>query len=84
MADGYTPAVEFAHAARDYLDRLSQYRYAKAWQRVNRSPRLRPHAAILLGDGYASDEDHLRWVVSARVGEIEAWSQQIKEDSDGP
>jgi len=60
-----------------------QYRYAKAWQRVNRSPRLRPHAAILLGDGYASDEDHLRWVVSARVGEIEAWAQQIKEDSDG-
>jgi hypothetical protein len=57
--------------------------YADARQRVLASRRLAPHYDLLLGDGYASDEDHLRWVVSARVGEIEAWAQQIKEDSDG-
>jgi hypothetical protein len=83
MADGYMSAVEFAHAARDYLnaERLSQYRYAKAWQRVNSSPRLRRHAAILLGDGYASDEDHLRWVIRGKVSEIVAWAEQIRRDS---
>ena len=57
--------------------------YTDARQRVLASRRLAPHHDLLLGDGYASDEDHLRWVVSARVGEIEAWAQQIKEDSDG-
>lgn len=57
--------------------------YYRAGTRVACSPRLNKHYAIIMSDGYASDEDHLRWVVSARVGEIEAWAQQIKEDSDG-
>jgi hypothetical protein len=51
--------------------------YADARQRVLASRRLWPHYDLLLGDGYASDEDHLRWVVSGRVGEIEAWAQQM-------
>jgi hypothetical protein len=56
--------------------------YVAAHTRVDRSPRLRKYKSIILSAGYASDDDHLRWVVSARVGEIEAWAQQIKEDSD--
>ena len=54
-------------------------RYAKAHQRVHRSPRLRKHASIILAD---LGGRHWEWVTYARVKEIEAWAQQIKEDSD--
>lgn len=57
--------------------------YADARRRVLHSPKLAPHLDIILGDGYADNEDHLRWVVRGRVKDIEAWAQQIKEDSDG-
>lgn len=50
--------------------------------RVERSPRLRKYKDIILSDGYASDRDHLLWVIRGKVGEIESWAQQIRRDSD--
>ena len=58
-------------------------RYKEAARRVGRSPQLSEYRAIIMSDGYASDEDHLRWVIRGRVGEIESWAKQIQEDSDG-
>lgn len=57
--------------------------YDRACTRVACSPRLNKYYAIIMSDGFADSEDHLRWVIRGRVGEIEAWAQQIKEDSDG-
>jgi hypothetical protein len=57
--------------------------YADARQRVLTSRRLSKYMDIILSDGYATDDDHLRWVIRGRVGEIEAWAKQIREDSDG-
>lgn len=84
MDDGYMSAVERANVAKQRRNELltATDSYALAHQRVHRSPRLRKYASIILADWNEGDE-HLRWVVSARVGEIEAWAQQIKEDSDG-
>lgn len=56
--------------------------YADARQRVLRSPRLAPYLKIIMSDGFADSESHLLWVMRAKVGEIEGWAQQIKEDSD--
>jgi len=56
--------------------------YDKACGRVFRSPRLRKYNDILFAD-WPEGDDHLRWVIRGTVGEIEAWAQQIKEDSDG-
>lgn len=47
--------------------------YADARNRVLHSPKLSPHLDIILGDDYADKEDHLRWVIRGRVGEIESW-----------
>jgi hypothetical protein len=57
--------------------------YADARQRVLKSRRLSKYMDIILSDGYATDDDHLRWVIRGRVSEIEAWAKQIREDSDG-
>lgn len=73
-----TEMQAFASAVRGERSAL----YYRAGTRVACSPRLNKHYAIIMSDGYASDEDHLRWVIRARVGEIEAWARQIKEDSD--
>lgn len=70
---------DFAAAVRGEKSGL----YYRAGTRVACSPRLNKHYAIIMSDGYASDEDHLRWVIRGRVGEIEAWAKRIKEDSDG-
>jgi hypothetical protein len=56
--------------------------YADARQRVLSSRRLRPYLEIILSDGYADDEDHLRWVVEGKVSEIETWAEQIEGDTD--
>lgn len=61
-------------------DRKTFALHDRAIARVSRSPRLRPYKKIIMV--YEGD-DHLRWVINAKVGEIEAWAQQIKEDSDG-
>ena len=70
---------EFAAAVRGEKPDL----YCRAGTRVACSPRLNKYYAIIMSDGYASDEDHLRWVIRGKVGEIESWAKQIKEDSDG-
>jgi len=56
--------------------------YATARQRVLHSRRLREYLDIIMSDGYASDADHLRWVKTAKVAEIESWADQIRTDSD--
>ena len=50
-------------------------------QRLLRSPNLREDLDIIMSD-YASEEDHLRWVIRGRVGEIAAWAEQIRRDSE--
>ena len=56
--------------------------YSEARQRVLLSPRLREYMSIIMDDGWAGDEDHLRWVIRGRVGEIEQWARQIKRGCD--
>ncbi len=56
--------------------------WAAANQRVLASRRLRGYLDIIMADGYGSDPDHLRWVIRGRVGEIAAWAEQIRSDSD--
>jgi hypothetical protein len=58
----------------------SERLYFDAARRVENSPRLRKYKHIIMSDGYADDEDHLRWVIKGKVGEIEAWAKQIAED----
>lgn len=55
--------------------------FDKAVVRVRRSPRLRQYDKIIFAD-WSEGDDHLRWVIRGRVGEIEAWAKQIQEDSD--
>lgn len=54
--------------------------YHKASVRVNKSPRLLKHREVILYDWSPRDE-HLRWVATAKVAEIEAWAQQIQSGS---
>jgi hypothetical protein len=61
----------------------SEMLFDRARSRVERSPRLRPYADIILCDNWSPWFDHLRWVIRGRVGEIESWAKQIKEASDG-
>jgi hypothetical protein len=56
--------------------------YSNAKQRVMRSPRLRDYLSIIMDDGWSGDEDHLRWVIRGKVGEIELWARQIKRGCD--
>jgi hypothetical protein len=56
--------------------------YSNAKQRVMRSPRLRDYLSIIMDDCWAGDEDHLRWVIRGKVGEIELWARQIKRGCD--
>lgn len=79
MADGYLSAVEIANAAKQRRRELMTATdlFAKAYQRVHRSPRLRKYADIILAD-WPEGDDALRWAIKSRVGEIEAWAQQIR------
>lgn len=83
LVRGYMTAVEEANAAKQRRTSLwtATDLYARAWRRVQKSPRLCKYAEIILAD-WPQGDDHLRWVIRGRVGEIEAWAQQIKEDSD--
>ena len=56
--------------------------YIRAHARVDGSPRLSKFKDIIFAD-WSEGNDHLRWVIRARVREIEGWAQQIKEDMDG-
>lgn len=53
--------------------------YADARQRVLASPRLAKYSEIILGD-WPEGNDHLRWVIRAKVGEIETWARRIADD----
>jgi hypothetical protein len=53
--------------------------YEDARSRVERSPRMRKYSDILLSDGWAY-EDHLRWVIKAKVSEIVEWAETIRRD----
>jgi hypothetical protein len=55
--------------------------YFDAARRVENSPKLRPYKDIILGD-WPEGDDHLRWVIEAKVSEIVAWAKQIREDSE--
>jgi hypothetical protein len=84
LVRGYKTAVEQANDAK--LARIAlptrDDLYAKAWRRVQKSPRLRKYEDIILQD-WPEGDDHLRWVIRGRVGEIVAWAEQIRRDSDG-
>ena len=82
LVRGYMTAVEQANAAKQRRNSLlsSEDRYAKALARVERSPRLRKYKSIIMA---FSGVRHWQWVTYALVKDIEAWAQQIKEDSDG-
>lgn len=58
----------------------SERMYFDAARRVENSPRLRKYKDIIMTD-YGGR--HWHWVIYAKVGEIEAWAKQIREDSDG-
>jgi hypothetical protein len=55
--------------------------FSDARQRVLGSPKLSKYMDIILSEGYA-DEDHLRWVIKAKVSEIVAWAETIRRDCD--
>jgi len=55
--------------------------FDRARARVDRSPRLRQYDSIIFGD-WSPWPDHLRWVIRGRVGEIAAWAEQIRRDSE--
>jgi hypothetical protein len=48
---------------------------------VERSPRLRKYRDIIFAD-WPEGDDHLTWVASAKVGEIESWAKTIARDVD--
>lgn len=77
------PGVAFP-ITRDHTaaDRERYHLYFRAAVRVERSPRLRKYRDIIFAD-WSEGDDHLRWVIRGRVGEIESWAKQIQEDSDG-
>lgn len=82
MADEYLSAVVRANAAKQRRlgSMVATDRCARAYQRVQRSPRLRKYKSIIMQDWGSR---HWEWVTYSTVKEIEAWAKQIKEDSDG-
>lgn len=56
------------------------YRIAVA--RVDSEPLLSPYEDIIFAD-WTEGNDHLEWVITAEVDEIEGWAKQIRKDSDG-
>lgn len=51
--------------------------YTEAKLQVRCYPALWRHREIILSDAFCSDEDHLRWVITAPPDEVEAWAKQI-------
>ena len=80
MADAWTVADAWLVAGRCVEWQLAQM-YSDARHRVLRSPRLREYMSIIMDDGWSGDEDHLRWVIRGRVGEIEQWARKIKVEA---
>lgn len=55
--------------------------HKKASGKVAKSPRLTKYRDVILAD-WPEGETHLRWVIAASVGSIEAWARQIQQDID--
>lgn len=55
--------------------------FAKAWRRVQKSPRLFPYADIILQD-WPEGDDHWRWVIRGRVSEIEEWARDCQDEGE--
>jgi len=66
----------------DARDRLRYRLFSKASVRVERSPSMRPLRNIIFGD-WPNWEEHLQWVIKARVAEIVLWAKQIQRDCEG-
>lgn len=75
-APGVAFPVDGNHTAAD------RQTFALCWKaqcRVERSPRLRKYREIIFSD-WPEGDDHLRWVIRGRVGEIESWAREIAND----
>jgi len=83
MSDVRMSAVDWANVAKQAINALPTRDdwFAKAWRRVEASPRMKKYSDIILSEGYA-DEDHLRWVIKAKVSEIVEWAETIRRDCD--
>jgi len=53
-----------------------------ALRRVERSPQMRPLRSIIF-TYWPNWEEHLQWVIKARVAEIVSWAKQIQRDCEG-
>ena len=63
----------------DERDRLRYRLFSEADRRVARTPRLRKLRDIIFAD-WDNVNEHLEWVRTAKVSEICAWAEQIKND----
>lgn len=63
-------------------DRRTFALFTDASRRVERSPRLRKHREIIFAD-WPEGDDHLIWIATAKVREIESWATTIALDVDG-
>ena len=81
LVRGYMTAAEQANAAKQRRNSLPTATdlYARAWRRVQKSPRLCKYSEIILAD-WSEGDDHLRWVIRGSVGEIESWAKEIAND----
>jgi len=73
-------AVDIANAAKQARNALPvrDDLFAKAWRRVQASPCLLQYEDELLAG--PDDDDHLRWVVSAKVSDLVNWADSIRRD----
>jgi hypothetical protein len=53
--------------------------YADARQRVLASRNLRDHYYTIMDESWSSDEDHLVWVLRAKVSEIASWAKAVED-----
>lgn len=49
----------------------------RAEQRVSDSPKLRPHRDIIMHD-WPEGNEHWRWILTARIGEIVDWAETVE------
>ena len=56
--------------------------YGEANRRVMRSPRMSEYRDLIMSDAYADDEEHLRWVIKAKVSDIVSWAMDARAQED--
>jgi hypothetical protein len=52
--------------------------YADARRRVLASPVLGDHYYTIMDESWSSDEEHLVWVLRAKVSEIASWAKAVE------